>query len=111
MTEVLFERDDATWATIQRTVTLANGPETPPRPYEMEVRCGGAETGKCVNGKTPGRGQDHQECGGTGLAQGGPFIPNFPCGYCAFKAPCWGAIELVLTKEGKAPRWRVMEAS
>lgn len=103
--EVWIGRDDNRWQAIKEAVSIARGAEIPARPYELDERCHGAKDGTCVDGKTPGRGQLHKRCGGTGKEPGGPFIPNFPCGYCGWKEPCWGSIEMVF-REGK-PAWRV----
>lgn len=105
ITEILIGRSDAVWAKILQSVQQAKAPTVPDRPYELETRCISAKDGKCIDGKTPSRGQPHKACGGTGLEIGGPFIPTWPCNYCSYKAPCWGELELAF-KDGK-PRWRV----
>ncbi len=104
--EVVVERDDQRWAAIQANVALARGPVCPERPYQLQVACescGGT-------GRTPAKGLPHKACGGTGREPGGPFIPNFPCGYCGHKASCWGLLEMVVDDD--RPRWgRVREAA
>lgn len=100
----VVRRNDERWATIQEGVALARGTTMPERPYEMEHRCPGVKEGKCINGKTPARGQPHSTCGGTGLVPGGPKL-RYPCSYCGFKVACWGPLTMSVSKEG-APEWR-----
>lgn len=99
--ELLIARSDERWTWVQANVRRARGQVCPPRPYELEEHCKGCNG----SGKTEKRGLSHKACDGTGLEVGGPYLPVFPCGYCPYKGPCWGDIELVF-KDGK-PRWRV----
>lgn len=99
--EVVVERSDERWEKIRQNVALARGDVTPPRPYELDAYCKGCQG----TGKTPAKGLPHKACDGTGQIPGGPFLPVFPCGYCAFKTTCWGELEFV-EHDGK-PRWRV----
>lgn len=103
--EILVGRDDDVWASVVAKVDAARGEATPERPYALDSACKGTADGTCVEGKTPKTGRAHKRCGGTGLEPGGPFVPNFPCGYCSWRAECWGQQELVF-RDGK-PVWRL----
>lgn len=107
--EVWVARNDARWQQVQRSVEIARGPAIPVRPYTLELLCIGSKTGACVNGKTPARGQEHKHCKGTGMEPGGPYIPNWPCNFCGYKAECWsdmGELQISFDADSK-PRWRV----
>jgi hypothetical protein len=110
-TDTIVRLDDALWQKVLRNHAEATGPTMPHRPYELAWQCEDAKIGKCVNGKTPKLGKDHTACIGTGRQPGGPFIPNFPCGYCEFKQACWGVdgakVQEVIAA-GEKPRWRVV---
>jgi hypothetical protein len=99
--EILIARDDARWQRVKANLAAARATACPPRPYELEVAC------KSCNGtgKTEKRQLPHKACEGTGLESGGPYLPVFPCGYCPYKATCWG--ELELTFRENRPRWRI----
>jgi hypothetical protein len=100
--EILVQRSDTRWEKICANAEKARADKMPPRPYELEVACEGCKG----TGLTPKRQQPHKACGGSGNIPGGPYIPNFPCGYCGYKQPCWGKLELTFF-QGK-PRWRVV---
>lgn len=99
--EVMVQRDDRLWRDILAAVATARGDIVPSRPYELEEKCEGCEG----TGKTAVRKQAHKACAGTGQLPGGPFIPNFPCGYCQYKIACWGDLEMAFLNE--KPRWRI----
>jgi len=102
--EILVPRSDERWVKILSSVAIANGDQCPGRPYLLESACDGCDG----TGKTPKRGQPHKACGGTGELPGGPYIKNFPCGYCGFKTACWGPLELAMLN-GR-PRWRLADS-
>jgi len=108
--EVLVSRDNAVWGACIESARTARGGVLPPRPYRLEAACSGAATGACVEGRTPKTGKPHKNCGGSGQEPGGPFLVNFPCGFCGVKTECWsdvGELEIAF-RDGK-PRWRVKE--
>jgi len=103
LAEILIGRDDARWAVCIENAMQARAKEPPARPFALEERCEDCEgTGLTAVRKSP-----HKACVGTGKIPGGPYIPNFPCGYCAFKKPCWGSLEL--TFRNGHPRWRLKD--
>lgn len=104
--EILVRRSDERWEAVKRNVALARGDALPPAPYDLESACRGCGG----SGLTPTGRQAHKACGGTGLEPGGPFIPNFPCGYCGYKSQCWGQLEMDVTRDGK-PRWRLAKGA
>lgn len=112
--EVLVGRDDAIWRLCKENAIIAKKQSIPPdRPkkFALQFLCAEAATGKCVNGKTPKQGKPHSRCNGTSLEPGGPYIPNWECGYCPVKVHCWsdvGPLELVFDVDGK-PRWRMQQ--
>lgn len=101
--ELWVRPSQARWAAIQDKLATARSDVLPPRPYRLDARCAGCAGG----GQTP-TGRAHKHCAGTGLEPGGPFLPTFPCGYCAYMHACWGAVALVMRK-GK-PRFRSLDA-
>lgn len=100
--EVIVERDDQRWAKVLMNVALARSETIPDRPYKLQELCEGCKG----TGLTPTGRQAHKACGGTGKLAGGPYIPNFPCGYCSHKLNCWGELEMTVNDYGK-PRWRL----
>jgi hypothetical protein len=101
--EVLYTQSEERWQWLCNNVNAARGDELPPRPYELEEKCGGCDG----TGLTAKRKQPHKACSGTGKEPGGPFLPNFPCGYCGQKENCWGSLELTVNRAGQ-PRWKLV---
>lgn len=102
--EQLITRNDERWQRINANLAMARSDLLPDRPYKLDAECSGCDG----TGKTP-TGREHKSCQGTGQEPGGPFLPTFPCGYCAYKGECWGGrLELVM-RRGK-PRWRAMQS-
>jgi hypothetical protein len=108
LTEVWIPRSKLIVDGLRAKAERARGDECPPRPYELEAACPGIAEGRCIGGRTPGRGQPHADCGGTGLVPGGPYIPSYPCGYCDYRTWCWGELEAVVARIGSrwVPRFR-----
>lgn len=108
LTEVWIPRSELVVDGLKAKAKRAFSDECPPRPYDLESACPGIAEGRCIDGRTPGRGQPHAECGGTGLMPGGPYIPSHPCGYCDYRTWCWGELEPVVARVGSrwVPRFR-----
>jgi hypothetical protein len=108
LTEMWIPRDALIIDALKAKAQRAFAEECPARPYALESACPGIAEGRCVGGRTPGRGQPHAECGGTGLMPGGPYIPSYPCGYCDYRTWCWGELETVIARIGSrwVPRFR-----
>jgi hypothetical protein len=108
-TSCVYGQDDAVWQRVLECHALATGKGIPGQPYKFDFECSGVSDGRCIGGKTPGRGQPHKNCGGTGLEPGGPFL-RYPCTYCPVKDACWkqAGYEIVpFLEEKEAPRWAV----
>jgi len=95
--------DPELWADIVMRQGIAQNATGPPRrPYAASSECtlcGG-------KGTTPKATRACSRCSGDGLDPQGPFITNFPCGYCDYKVSCWGPLRMEVVK-GK-PKWKIL---
>jgi hypothetical protein len=111
---LVFVSNDERWQKMVRNAEAARGERCPDRPYAARSECAGVSEGKCVGGKTPGRGQPHSSCEGSGqatvkLSDGrkatGAFL-IYPCSYCPFRSTCWPGSEMLISADGQ-PFYRV----